>query len=443
MEVVVVGAGDVGTHIARDLAAAHDLVVVDTDSERLSGLASSLDVATVAGDGRSLETLDEAGMDTADVVIASTDDDAVNVMVCGAAANRTDAHTIARVKSVDLFRTWQAFEDAFGVDFMLCVDLLTAEAVVRTVALPGALAAGTFVDDHVEMAEFEIDAEDAIAGRTVADADTFPSLTFAGVLRGEEVLIPDGETVFEPGDRVVVIGSPSSVRRFATDRSPTAALDPESEVVIIGGGPVGYQTAKLFEARGFAPRLVEHDPERVADLESRLEETTVVEGEATSHEFLTAEHIDEADLVVSTLDDETNYLVSLLAKRLGTEHTVAVVDESEFADLFEAAGVDVVIRPRAVVAGEITRATREYAEEAAVLERDSAEVIEITVKSESVLAGESLMDVAHDLPSGFVVGAIIRDGSLRTPRGNTVINVGDHVVAFVDSAALDEVAAKL
>ncbi|EMA46721.1 Trk system potassium transporter TrkA [Halococcus saccharolyticus] len=443
MRVVVVGAGDVGTHIVEDLADAHDLAVVDTDPDRIEALGSSHDIDTVEGDGRSLDTLEAAAIRDADVVIASTDDDAVNVMVCGAAANVTDAFTIARVKSGDLFDTWQEFDDAFGVDRMLCVDRLTAAALVRTVALPGALATSTFVDEQVVMAEFEIDDGDEITNQRVEDADRFPALTFAGVLRDDAVLVPSGETVIEPGDRVVVIGSPSSVRRFATTLSPTGALEPDDDVIVIGGDEVGCRTAELFAENEYTPRLVEHDSERAAELENRLSDVSIEEGEATSAAFLREVGVGNAELVVSTLDDETNYLVSLLARRIGAEHTASVVGEREFVDLFEAAGVDVTVQPHSVVAGEITRATRGYTDEAAILERDSAEVLEITVERESALAGEAIEDVAHDLPDGFVIGAIVRDGSLTTPRGGTVVQVGDHVVVFADTDALDEIATAL
>ncbi|HET7325243.1 MAG TPA: Trk system potassium transporter TrkA [Halococcus sp.] len=443
MRVVVVGAGDVGTHIAADLTDTHDLAVVDVDPNRVQQLESSFGVTAVEGDGRSLGTLEDAGIHEADVVIASTDNDAVNVMVCGAVNNVTDATTIARAKSADLVATWQAFDDAFGIDLLLSVDRLTAEKIIRTVTLPGALTHESYVDGQVDMAEFEIDAESSLAGQTIGESGNYPSLTFAGLMRDGEVRIPGDETVFEPEDRVVVIGSPSSVRRFAGRLSPEGALEPAHDVVVIGGGEVGRRTAQILEAQDYAPRLIEHDPDRAAELTEQLDGTTVIEGDATSYEFLVSEDIGEAELVISTLDDETNYLVSLLASEMGSAYTAAVVDVAEYTDLFEAAGVDVTVQPHTVVAREISRATREYTDEATILEHDSAEVLEITVERESVLAGESIDDVKHDLPDEFVIGAIVRSGSLTTPRGGTVIQVGDHVVAFVDTDVLDDAAAVL
>jgi trk system potassium uptake protein len=443
MRVVIVGAGDVGTHIAEDLADVHDIAVVDRDEEDIERLEADFGVTGVTGDGRSLDTLEEAGIRDAEVVIASTDDDAVNVMVCGTARNVTEAHTIARVKSPDLYETWQHFESGLGVDMMLSVDRLTAESLVRTVALPGALAANTFVDGQVEMAEFEVEEGAPIAGKTVEDADEYPSLTFAGVLRDDDIVIPSGETVIEAGDRVVVIGSPSSTKRFAHALTSSDSLETEDDIVIVGGGEVGTQVAEAFEREGYAPRLIEHDPDRVAALEERFERTTVVEGDVRSFSFLADSDMGDADLLVGTLDDETNYVLALLARDMGVEYTAAVVDEAEYGDLFEAAGVDVVVQPHTVVARQTTRVTRGYTDEAAVLEQDSAEVLEITVESGSALAGDSLSDVALDLPDGFVIGAVVRNGTLRTPRGGTVIQTGDHVVAFVDTDDLDEVAAAL
>ena len=443
MRVVIVGAGDVGTHIAEDLVEAHDLAVVDRDEEHVERLEADLGVTGVTGDGRSLDVLETAGIHDAEVVIATTDDDAVNVMVCGAARNITDARTIARVKSPDLYETWQHFEGALGVDMMLSVDRLTAEALVRTVSLPGALATNMFVDGQVEMAEFEVEEDAPITGKTVEEADEYPSLTFAGVLRDDDVVIPSGDTTIEAGDRVVVIGSPSSVKRFANALTTTDSLDAEDDVVIVGGDEVGTQVAEAFELSEYEPRLIDHDPERVAALDDRLEHTEVVEGDVQSFSFLAESDIGDADLLIGTLDDETNYVLALLARDMGVKYTAAVVDEAEYGDLFEAAGVDVVVRPHTVVARQTTRVTRGYTDEAAMLEGDSAEVLEITVDADSVLAGDSLSDVALDLPDGFVLGAVVRNGTLRTPRGGTVIQTGDRVVAFVDTDDLDEVAAAL
>jgi trk system potassium uptake protein TrkA len=191
MRVTVVGAGDVGTGITQRLADSHEVCVVDVDEDRLDALASAHDVRVVAGDGRSLDVLEEAGVEEADILVASTDRDGANVMICGAAKNTINARTVARVKRIDLYKFWQDAEGAFGIDDMLCVNRLAARNVVRSATLPSAIAVDTFVDGQVETAEFAVDADAPIAGGTIAEADRFASLTFAGILRDEDVIVPD------------------------------------------------------------------------------------------------------------------------------------------------------------------------------------------------------------------------------------------------------------
>jgi len=441
VRVIVVGAGEVGSSIAASLSASHDVVVIDRDPDRVETLTYELDVLAIEGDGTSLETLQEARVADADMVIASTDNDETNIVACSTAKTLGDVFTIARVKKTSLLRTWERSEGVFGVDFMVSVNLLTAESIVRIARLPGARDVGTFADGLVRMAEFGIAADSPIADQTVREADRFESLTFAAILRDDDVTIPTGDTTIEAGDRVVVIGSPESVRGFAAALTPDPTLSEANEVVIVGGGEIGYQTARLFEERGIAPRLIEHDPERARELAEDLPETVVLESDATDREFLDREHVDEADLVVATLDsDEKNLLVSLLARRIGCARTIAVVNAAEYVDLFETVGIDVAVNPREVTAEEITRFTyEEHTENVAMIEADRAEVLEIEVEDGSVLADTAIRDAASEFPEGVVVGAITRDGAFVTPRGDTVVHPGDHVVLFVDTEVLGDV----
>lgn len=445
MHVIVVGAGEVGSNIAASLADEHDVVVVDTDAERVESITYSLDVLAIEGDGTDLETLEEAGVDDADMVIASTDKDETNIVTCGAVKTVDDPFTIARVKKTNLLRTWERTESAFGVDFMVCTDLHTAETIVRIAGLPGAHDVEPFAGGLVNMAEFEVSGDSPIAGETVSEADRYSSLTFAAIIRDDEVVIPTGETVIDAGDAVVVIGSPESVREFAGALSPEPTLEKANEIVIIGGSEIGYQAARLFEEQGLSPRLVERDHDRARSLAERLPNTLVLESDATDVEFLVREHVDEADIVIAALDsDEKNLLESLLAKRIGVDRTVAVVESGEYVDLFEAVGVDVAVNPRVVTAEEITRFTREdRTENVAILESDRAEVLEIEIDRDSVLYGNRIQDAVGELPDGVVIGAITRGDEFITPRGETEIELHDHVVVFVDTRVLDEVSAAL
>ncbi len=445
MRVIVIGAGRVGTSIAADLDDTHEVVVVERDSARVEELTYGLDVLAIEGDGTSVETLERAGIERAEMVIASTDDDETNIVACSTAKAVGNAFTIARIKNTEYLRTWERSQKAFGIDFMVCTNLLTAQSIVRIIGLPAARDVDSFASGRVQMAEFEIHDDSPVANEAVHEADRYDSLTFAAIVRPDSVEIPHGETLITPNDRVVVIGNPRSVRAFAHDVAPEESTGTAEEVVVVGGSEIGYHVARLLEEGGFEPRLVERDPDRARRLAEELPRTVVMQSDATDIDFLEREYVGEADVLVAALDsDERNLLVSLLGARLGVERTVAVVDDTEYVDLFETVGVDVGVSPREVVAEEITRFTRQGgAENVALIESDRAEVLEIEVDDASILAGRSIRESVADLPSGVVVGAIIRSGEFITPRGDTVVQGGDHIVVLIDADIARNVGAKL
>jgi len=443
MRVVIVGAGEVGSTIAESLAETHDVVVIDRDPDRVDALTYSHDVLPIQGDGTDIDTLVEAEVGEADMLIASTDDDETNIVTCGAGNILGNAFTIARTKSPKYLKAWEQSRHAFGVDFMVCTDLLTAEAIVGLAGLPTARDVDTFVDGLVQMTEFEIPEGSPVAGQTVAEADRFDSLTFAGILRDGAVIVPRGETTIRAGDDIVAIGSPDSMRGFSSAIAPQER-GPE-DIVIAGGGEIGFQTARLLEERGFTPRLVERDEDRARWLAEHLPKTTVLNSDATDQEMLDRENVGLADVIVATLENEQqNLLATLIAKRMGTGRAIAVVDTGGFADLFETVGVDVAVSPRKVTAEDITRFTRaRRAENVAIIEGDQAEVLEFEIDTDSLLVDRPIQESAADFPESVVIGAITRNGERITPRGDTVIREGDHVVVFAETSVLETVTEQL
>jgi trk system potassium uptake protein TrkA len=242
---------------------------------------------------------------------------------------------------------------------------------------------------------------------------------------------------------VVVIGSTESVGEFARTIEP----DDEgvSDVLIVGGSDIGQQTARLLADKGLGPRLIEPDPERAQLLAEQLPGTTVLNHDPTDQEFLRREHVAEVDVVVACLgSDEQNLLAALLAKNLGADRAVAIVEDGSYADLFETVGVDVAVNPREAIAEEITRFTREqHAENVAIIESDRAEVLEVEVDADSTLAGRPIRESIADVPDGVVIGAITRNGTFVIPRGDTVIEAGDHIVVFADDDIVEETMARI
>ncbi|GAA0306314.1 Trk system potassium transporter TrkA [Halarchaeum salinum] len=445
MRVLIVGAGEVGSSIAADLSESHEVVVVDVDADYVEQLQYDLDVLPVQGDGTDPDVLEEAGVADADIVIASTDDDETNLAICGTAATLADPFTIARVQKTAYLRTWRRTQRAFDVDFMVCTDLLTAQAIVRLIEFPTATDVDPFSSGRVQMAEFEVAPESEIAGQTVQEADRFESLTFAAIVEDGEATIPAGETVLTGGSNVLVIGTPDSVESFAAAVAPASAAAGVDDIVVVGGGQQGFLVAEHLEERGFRPRLIERDETRARDLAEQLPKTTVMAHDATDADFLASENVGEADVVIACLDsDEKCLLVSLLSKRLGAQRAIASIETPEYVSLFETVGIDVAVNPREITAEEITRFTRERrAENVAIVEPGGAEVLEVEIDAESVLAGRPIREAVADLPSEIVVGAITRDDTVITPRGDTVVEVGDHVVVFVPTGAQAAIAEQL
>ncbi|QSG05936.1 TrkA, K+ transport system, NAD-binding component [Halapricum desulfuricans] len=440
---VIVGAGEVGSNVAASLAGNHEVIVIDIDSDRVEALTYSLDVLAVEGDGASLETLQEAGVEAADMVIACTDNDETNIVTCGTVQTISEAFTIARVRNTTYLETWEHAEGALGVDLMVGTNLMAARSIVRVIGLPGAEDVDQFADGLIRMAEFRIDEDSPVTGMSVEEADTYDSLTFAAVIRDGEVIIPSGETCLLDGDDLVVIGSLESVSEFARSLAPE--VDDIAEVLIVGGNEIAYETAEILASKGLTPRLVEPDPERARHLAERLPGVTVLQNDPTDRAFLEREHIDEVDVAVASLDsDEQNLLSALLAKRLGADRSIAVVEDGDYSDLFEAVGVDVAINPRETIAEEITRFTREqHAENVALIEHDRAEVLEIEIDRDSVLVDRPIRDSIHELPDGVVIGAISRDGTFVVPRGDTVVEDGDHIVVFAAQEIVEETMKRL
>jgi len=440
MRVIIAGAGQVGRRVAAELDAVHDIVMIDVETERIDGLSYDLDVLTVAGDSSSIGTLQEAGIEDADILIATTDSDEINIITCGTAKALTDVTTVARVKDTKYIETWDQAENVFGVDFMVGTNLLAVAAAAGGTGLAAARNFDVFAGGTVQMAEFEIDADSHITGQTISDADEFKSLTFAAVLRDGRTIIPTGTTRIRAGDKVVVTGRPESVDAFGASLAPRET-DPKN-VLIVGGSEIGYQTARLLEERGLRPHLLEADAGRAKELSERLTSTTVRNKSPTDRDFLTSERIADVDVVVAAIDDdsEENLLAALRAKRKGSDRAVAVVDHGEYVDLFEDAGVDVAVNPRRATATEIIEFVRDQkTKNVALLEDNQAQVIEVQVDSDSVLAGRPIREVIDELQDGVVISAITRNGSFRIPRGDTVIEPGDHAVILVDSDVVEEV----
>ncbi len=437
---MIVGAGQVGRHVAENLSSNRDIAVIDTDPDRVEHAQYELDVMGIHGDGTLIENLREAGVPDCEKVIASTDDDRTNIVVCGMAKILKDVFTIARINRTSFVDGWRQGKRALGVDFMVGSNYLTARTITQIVGLPSALEVDTFMDGRVHLTEFLLPEGSPLDNNSIEDINRqggFEELNVMAVFSpdgdGLEFKVPRGDTLINQGDRVLVAGRMKKIHRFARMINPEAKEQNGGEIVILGGGEVGFQVARIMEGSGFNVRLIERNEDRARFLAEELPETLVLNEDADNPDFLLEEHVDEARTVVASLgEDESNLLACLLSKQLGTSRAVSVVNNRNYVDLFEQVGIDVAVNPRLITAEEITRYTHgEGTENVAILESEHVEVLEIELNQESPIANRLIQDVVDDLPREIVFGAITRDHEFLLPRGSVKLKPGDHVLILV------------
>lgn len=456
MKIVVIGAGQVGNSVALELAKTHDVTVVDSDADRLNALRVTADVMTMEGDGADLEVLQEAGIAEANIIIASTDDDRVNILVCGIARMLSESVlTICRVADTAYLRSWEHTKKAFQVDLMVGSNFLTAQSIFYVVSESLAKDVAYFDSGRIEMAEFIVPAECEFAAKQIKDVKFPEGLKLAAVFEGDRMEVASGETWLREGNRLLVIGKAEEVGKFgqrlARSQEPRLGKEPSKNrlkrwikktqkasmsVFIMGGGEIGFQTARLLEKQDITPKIFEANHARAEFLAKNLPDSFVLNDDLRDPSFLKQEGISRADLVVVALSsDDLNLFASLLALNLGAKKVVSVIHNKEYQELFETNGVELTFNPRTEVIKEIIRHTRgKMLDKVAFVEDHKGEVIQLELQASSVLVNEPLHECMQNVPTRFVVGAVSRGGNVIIPNGQTVLLAGDKVVLFADTA---------
>ena len=427
----MLGAGHVGRALVDVLHDHHDVVVVDTDDDRLAALKARYDVRSVEGDGTTRGVLREAGVETADLLIACSPHEEVN-LVCAMLVKRlSSAQVIVRTSSTAYLEAWR--EREIDVDFMVSSEVETANAISATIGIPAARQTDVFAEGRVQIVEFDIPprrGDDALIGRPLRRAAIPPDSKVAGIVRGERLIVPRGDEAIMPGDRVIVIASPVSARAW----SALIAHDEREidDIVIFGAGRMGATIASLLNERDIRVRLVDAQAERARDVAKALPQIAVFHASAFDPDFLEHERIGRWSAAVFCMnDDARNLYGAVLAKRRGVRLTIALTHDPASAEVYESGGVDVAINPRQVLAEEIVRFAHDpRCRQVAMLDDDRFEVLDITVRADSQLANKAF----KDLPAtGAVIGALVRDGTALFPHGTDVLRPGDRVIIFVEA----------
>ena len=425
------GAGHVGRALVDALHDDHELVVIDADDDRLAALRERYDVRTVAGDGTTRGVLRQAGVEEADLLIACSSREEVN-LVCAMLVKRlSNAQAIVRTSSRAYLDAWR--EREIEVDFMVSSELETANAISAIIGIPAARQTDVFAEGLVQIVEFDVPprtTHDALIGRPLRQAAIPPDSKVAGIIRGERMIVPLGDEAVMPGDRVIVIGSPASAQAWS--RLIAKGDRQIDDIVIFGAGRMGATIATVLHEREIRVRLVDAQAEQARQVAKALPQIPVFHASAFDPEFLEHERIGPWTAAVFCMnDDARNLYGAVLAKRRGVRLTIALTHDPVSAEVYESGGVDVAINPRQVAAEEMVRFAHDpRCRQVAMLEDDRFEVLDVTVRAESELANKAF----KDLPAtGSVIGAVVRNGTALFPHGTDVLQPGDRVIIFVES----------
>jgi trk system potassium uptake protein TrkA len=446
MDILIVGAGLVGSNLGRQLAdEGHDITVVDVSPELLADLQGSTDCMVIEGDGACPSVLERANIAGADMVVAVTNNDSVNIIICMLAGRYGVQRRIARVRNreyVNLDKR-RGVNDAVGqlADTFINPDDIIAHAFEQYVDSPGALEVADFADGAVQLRRFAVTEDSAIAGMHIHALgrlrDQEPFLAVA-LDRGEETIIPTGSDEIRAGDEVTFI-MPDGVQPFILPLVGRQMVE-VNKVVIAGTTPAAIEVARRLESKIEQVWLIEPDQAKAEAVAADREKARVVVARPTELDKVGSEiGIDRADFFLAmTPSDELNMLSSLLAKRHGAHRTAAVVNEVNYLSILKAIGIDIVVNARLLMMSAILRFIRgKDAVSVAKLQGAGAEALEMRVNDKDRIVGKALKDIR--MPRGAIIGAIKRGEDAMIPDGNTTIEVDDRVILFVLPSALERV----
>ena len=446
MRIVVVGSGKVGTALARQLSAeGHSVTVVDTNAEKIQRITEELDVMGITGNGSSIGVLSEADIEHADVFIAVTGSDELNLLCCMFAKRAGHCHAIARVRNPTYSRELDFIKQQLGISTIINPELATAREISRLLRFPGASKIDTFAGGRVHLIKFGLSDEQGLNGTPLKN---IPRLLGCDILvcaveRGQDVIIPGGDFTLQGGDIVTFLATPDKARAFF--RKLGLPTRPVRSAMIVGGGTIGYYLAKDLLAHDIHVRIVDMDPARCAFLARELPEATILNADGTDRRFLQAEGLPSAESFVSLTNmDEENVLLAMYAKKHSAAKIVTKVNRLEFDDILDGLDIGSVVYPKYMTCDTIVQYVRAKQNEAGsnvktlyrILD-DRVEALEFTVHEKSAATDKPLAEL--HLKSNLLVCCITRGNQIIIPRGGDCLQVGDSVVVVTLERGLHDV----
>ena len=448
MQIILVGCGKVGAALARRLSEeGHDITMIDLNADRIAHITEELDIMGIVGNGSSYVTLQEAGLDTADVFIAVTGSDELNLLCCMFAKGTKNCHCVARVRNPMYSRELEFIKQQSGISAIINPELTTAKEISQLLRFPAARKIDSFADGKVQMIKLDLQPDSLLAGMSLKEVGQRldRDILICAVEREKEVHIPGGDFVLQGGDIITFVATPQrAAELFEKLGLPTR---PVRTVMIVGGGTTGFYLAKDLSGRGVRVKLVDIDSDRCDYLSDELPGVSVLCGDGTDRQFLLSEGLPQAEAVVALTNiDEENILLSLYAHKHSDAKLVTKIKRLDFDDILDSMDVGSVIYPKYMTCDYIVQYVRALNNEAGnnikTLYRlldDRVEALEFQVQEESPVTRKTLAELSSRMRPGLLLCCIDRGGEIILPRGNDRIQVGDSVIVVTLEHGLADV----
>ncbi|MBP5305163.1 MAG: Trk system potassium transporter TrkA [Lachnospiraceae bacterium] len=446
MKIIIVGCGKVGFTIASQLSREdHDLVVIDPNATVISSVTDELDIMGIVGNGVSHETLMEAGVKDADLVIAVTNSDEQNLICCLIARKAGHCRTIARVRNPLYHKEVNTFKQEFGISEIINPESLAADEIARIMQFPSAIKIDRFANGRVEMLHFKVNEESELIDKpiTYIRSNINENVLVASVSRNDQVIIPKGDFVFEENDKVTIVGKRNDAISFF--RKLGLLKNRVGSAVIAGGGKISYYLAKSLLASGIRVTILEQKKDRCEELSDLLPDAMIICGDATDQKVLDEEGVMSSQgFVALTGLDEENIFMSIYAKEINPGiKTVTKINRITFKSVIDNLDLDTVINPGVIMAENIVRYVRSMSrslvsnvEKLYKLEDGKAEAVEFAVKEETNFTDVPLSKLRFKKDT--ILACIYRNGSIIIPTGSDVLKKNDLAVfVFADKSASD------
>ena len=431
MKIVIVGAGKLGTKVAESLVTEDiDVTVMDINEKVLERLNEHMDILTIEASGIDINALREIEIGTFDLLVAATNNDETNTVICSLAKKLGCKKTIARIRNPLYKEQWDFIKDKMGIDEIVNPDLATAVEIERDLLNHYGFSSGEFADGKVEMLDINIDREGNFVGKRLMELKGFERLLIATISRNGETIIPDGSTELLTGDVVHIIGKRQEIKKISTSFIDKRQKKNIENVMILGGGNIAYYLAQRLAIKHIQVTIIEKNRERCHQLSESLEDAVIIHGDGTDIHLLEEESLENMDAFIGTTGfDEENLLMALMAKQSGVSHVVAKISRSNYTKIIDRLSIDVAINPVFITASSILKFIRggKVLSVSLLLEGD-AEVTEIVIDDKPSIIDKPLTKLK--LPKGIIIGAIVRKDKVIIPKGDTSLKAGDRIIVF-------------